>query len=123
MLRAIAARPRECGKGYVYCKKDGWFDQFPGDWFGGPNADTAMSEDFSFCRRAAAAGFQLYADTGLECPHMIGPEFSTKALAEKHWAKKKAEFEAIERRIADEKGTADRSGQFKETVLRDAVIA
>jgi hypothetical protein len=120
MLREIGSLPRKARKGSVYCAEAGWFDQFPADWFGS-GSDVPMSEDFSFCRRAAAAGFQLYADTGLECPHMIGPEFSTKALAEKHWAKKKAEFEEIERRIADAKGSADRSGEFQGLTCGDAI--
>ena len=45
-----------------------------------------MSEDFSFCMRAKAVGFQLHADTGLLCSHMIGPKFATKKTYDAYWA-------------------------------------
>jgi len=83
MLRAIQQLPD--------FKKDGWFNQFPANHFGkqvAADAETAMSEDFSFCMRAKAAGYQLHADTGLLCSHMIGPKFSTQATYRKHWAEK-----------------------------------
>lgn len=35
-------------------------------WF----AFEQYSEDFDFCLKAAAAGFQLYADTGIRCTHL-----------------------------------------------------
>lgn len=72
-------------------KTDGWFNQFPANHFGKQieaDTDTAMSEDFSFCMRAKQAGFQLYADTGLLCSHMIGPKFATKATFDKYWHEK-----------------------------------
>ena len=83
MLRAIQALPD--------FKKDGWFNQFPANHFGkqAVDPDMAMSEDFSFCMRAKQAGFQLYADTGLLCSHMIGPKFSTLATYKKYWTEQK----------------------------------
>jgi len=83
MLRAIAELPD--------FKKDGWFNQFPANHFGKQDADPdmAMSEDFSFCMRAKQAGYQLYADTGLLCSHMIGPKFSTLATYKKYWTEEK----------------------------------
>jgi hypothetical protein len=86
LLRAIQKLPD--------FKKDGWFNQFPANHFGKQleaDSETAMSEDFSFCMRAKAAGFQLYADTGLLCSHMIGPKFSTQATHKKHWEKRDRE--------------------------------
>lgn len=86
---------------------DGWFNQFPADHFG-KNAeavnDIAMSEDFSFCMRAKLAGFQLYADTGLTCSHMIGPKYSTQHTFKKYWtekAKKDAELQDVQKRALD----------------------
>lgn len=100
MLRAIKTLPAKTKPGMAYFKKDGWFDQFPADWFG-KNAeavnDVAMSEDFSFCMRAKMSGFQLYADTGLLCAHAQGQKFSTVATHAKHWAKKDAEDAEIKR--------------------------
>jgi hypothetical protein len=75
-------------------KKDGWFNQFPANHFGKQveaDSETAMSEDFSFCMRAKAAGYQLYADTGLICGHMKGPSFVSDAVFKRHMAKKDAE--------------------------------
>ena len=51
--------------------------------------------------RAKAAGFQLYADTGLLCAHMIGPKFSTQYTYKKYWDEKnreEAEFKATQER-------------------------
>jgi glycosyltransferase involved in cell wall biosynthesis len=95
MLRAIAELPHQADPPKTYCPKDGWFNQFPANWFGKQmaEADQAMSEDFSFCMRAKAVGFQLYADTGLLCSHMIGPKFSTKRTYDKYWAEKKEQQE------------------------------
>ena len=96
MLRAIAKDPD--------FKEGGWFNQFRGDHFGTPNGDpdVDMSEDFSFCMRARAAGFQLYADTGLMCKHAKGPEFIDLEHVEKWKAdgitsqqSKIAEFNAL----------------------------
>jgi hypothetical protein len=36
------------------------------------------------------SGFQLYADTGLLCAHMIGPKFSTKRTYDAYWSEKEA---------------------------------
>jgi hypothetical protein len=36
-----------------------------------------FSEDFDFCRRAAAAGFQLFVHTGVVCGHLKDPEPAT----------------------------------------------
>lgn len=78
MLRDIAKLPD--------FKADGWFNQFPANHFGQQkDPDQPMSEDFSFCMRAKQAGYQLYADTGLLCAHMIGPKFSTLATYRKYW--------------------------------------
>jgi GT2 family glycosyltransferase len=92
MLRAIAELPPKAPKGESYFRPDGWFHQFPAEWFGRRETDeeVPMSEDFSFCVRAKVAGYQLYADTGLMCPHMIGPKFSTQTNHKNHWAKKEA---------------------------------
>lgn len=88
MLRSITELP-----GF---KPGGWFNQFPANYFGKQlenDAETAMSEDFSFCMRAKMAGYQLYADTGLLCSHMIGPKFSTKRTYDKYWSEKKEKQE------------------------------
>lgn len=91
MLRKIAELPAAPEFGKAYFKKDGWFNQFPANHFGKQvDPETAMSEDFSFCMRAKLSGFQLYADTGLLCAHMIGPKFSTKRTYDKYWSEKKA---------------------------------
>ena len=84
MLRAITELPD--------FRKDGWFNQFPPNHFGKQAGDSeqSMSEDFSFCMRAKAAGFQLYADTGLLCSHMIGPKYSTQATYRKQRERVKA---------------------------------
>ena len=94
-------------------KKDGWFNQFRAGHFGQQikeDSDTDMSEDFSFCMRARAAGFQLYADTGLLCSHMIGPKYSTQATHRKQrekMAREKAEEKAQqERTLAALEGVA-----------------
>lgn len=86
-------------------RADGWFNQFPANYFGKQlenDAETAMSEDFSFCMRAKMAGYQLYADTGLLCSHMIGPKFSTQATYQKHWTKQRLEEEDLKRKQRDQ---------------------
>jgi glycosyltransferase involved in cell wall biosynthesis len=96
MLRAIAELPTDRVSGKAYFKKDGWFNQFPANHFGkqiDADSEQAMSEDFSFCMRAKMSGFQLFADTGLLCSHMIGPKFSTKRTYDKYWAEKKEQQE------------------------------
>jgi hypothetical protein len=118
MLREIDTLPRQAKKGGVYCPEGGWFDLFPPDWFGS-GTNSPMSEDLSFCRRAMEAGFQLYADTGLECPHYRGPEFSTKKNADQYWAKKRAEWEAAKERV-DAEGFDHRGGQQAGSVGPDA---
>ena len=57
-----------CGFGFVYTSMnmlrmmgDPWFAF--GDW----------SEDFTFCLKAKAAGYQLYVDTGVWCSHLGEP--------------------------------------------------
>ena len=103
MLRAIQQLPD--------FKKDGWFNQFPANHFGKQIedcAETAMSEDFSFCMRAKMAGFQLYADTGLLCSHQIGPRYATQETHAEHWAKKDAE--EAEKRAAQERTLAALEG-------------
>lgn len=93
LLRAIQKLPPKVRPGAAYFNPDGWFDQFPANWFGkqAGDSDQAMSEDFSFCMRAKMSGFQLYVDTGLQCAHQIGPKYSTKATHERHWEKKDRE--------------------------------
>ena len=44
-----------------------------------PFAFETFSEDFTFCRRTAAAGFQLYVDTGVLCGHLREPVAATYA--------------------------------------------
>jgi GT2 family glycosyltransferase len=98
MLRSIQKLPD--------FKTDGWFNQFPANHFGKQSGDPdqAMSEDFSFCMRAKAAGYQLYADTGLLCAHMIGPKFSTQFTYRKHWDgikdKQTQTVEALDKSVA-----------------------
>jgi len=96
-------------------KDEDWFDQFPPGAFG-TSGEIAMSEDFSFCKRAELAGFQLYADTGLLCGHNKGPRFVTQEMVrkiKKNQAETIAEREALFRKLEeDEKdgnqGTTDR---------------
>lgn len=119
LLRSIARLPSKHVRGQAYFGKDGWFDQFPPDWFGKNDetvGDVAMSEDFSFCMRAKLSGFQLYADTGLLCSHGLGQQkYATKATHDKHWAKKDSDEAALKEKqraaleLWDRKnGTADR---------------
>ena len=93
MLRAIQQLPSKREQGQAYFKPDGWFNQFAANHFGRQAGDEeqAMSEDFSFCMRAKAAGFQLYADTGLLCSHMIGPKYATQATHRKQRERVKAQ--------------------------------
>jgi hypothetical protein len=96
MLRDIAKLPE--------FKPDGWFNQFPANHFGKQleaDAETAMSEDFSFCMRAKQAGYQLWADTGLLCSHMIGPKYSTKQTYDRYWAAKGEEMKEMKQKQAE----------------------
>jgi hypothetical protein len=43
-----------------------------------------FSEDLGFCRMAEERGFTPYADTGIECDHLIGNRWSNKKLFEKY---------------------------------------
>jgi hypothetical protein len=74
-----------CGFGIVYTSmrmlrlmSDPWFS------FGD------LSEDFTFCVRAKAAGFQLYVDTAVTCAHVGDPhEFTVEAYQARYRAKQK----------------------------------
>lgn len=44
-----------------------------------------FSEDFTFCRAAAMAGFQLYVQTGVHCGHIGEPEEVTLNLFRETW--------------------------------------
>lgn len=96
MLKAIEKLPD--------FKKDGWFNQFRSGHFGPQSdecSDTDMSEDFSFCMRAKLAGYQLYADTGLLCSHMIGPKYSTRETFAKFLEEKERdEMELKDKQLA-----------------------
>jgi hypothetical protein len=111
MLRAIQQLPPERVPGRAYFKKDGWFNQFRADHFGKKISDDDeidMSEDFSFCMRAKGAGFQLYADTGLLCSHMIGPKYSTQATHKKQ--REKMAREKAEEKVRQEQTLAALEG-------------
>jgi len=49
------------------------------DNYPNPFEFTKYSEDFTFCRRAAILGYQLYVDTGVQCGHLMDPEPATVA--------------------------------------------
>lgn len=86
MLRDIAKAPD--------FKPDGWFNQFAANHFGQQkDPDQPMSEDFSFCMRAKLAGYQLWADTGLLCSHMIGPRYSTVNTYKRYWTEQRKQDE------------------------------
>lgn len=68
MLRAIQKADPE--------KENPWFEY------------SKFSEDFDFCLRAKAAGFQLYVDTGVLCGHLPVP----KAVTIEDFKKKHPEF-------------------------------
>ena len=51
------------------------------NWF----AFTHFSEDFTFCRRAAEAGFQLYVETSVLCHHMGEREAVSVETFKRNW--------------------------------------
>ena len=58
-----------CGFGCVLTSL-GMLRRMEAPWF----KFTQFSEDFDFCRKAQAAGYQLYMDTGVLCKHLADPE-------------------------------------------------
>jgi len=102
-------------------KDSDWFDPFPPNSFGKQDGDPmmSMSEDFSFCKRASMAGYQLYADTGLQCGHMKGPRFVTREMVDKiktknaeERASREALFHRLEKENSGESSSADRGWQL-----------
>jgi len=58
-----------CGFGCVLTSTK-MLRQMDAPWF----AFTKFSEDFDFCLKAAALGYQLYVDTGVLCGHLADPK-------------------------------------------------
>lgn len=59
------------------------FERVPAPWFVG-NIDGG-GEDFDFCRKAKAAGYQIWVDFGLQCEHEFTPWFSGRSSFAQCW--------------------------------------